>query len=67
MRIHGYLAFIVGICVTVWVCMFVINVQDRQTSEAFQRDTQKIARDTNVRLQTYFDMLLSIKIGRAHV
>ena len=61
MRIHGYLAFIVGICVTVWVCMFVINVQDRQTSEAFQRDTQKIARDTNVRLQTYFDMLLSIK------
>jgi len=61
MRIHGYLAFIVGICVTVWVCMFVLNVQDRQTNEAFQRDTQKIARDTEVRLQTYFDMLLSIK------
>ncbi|MCE3264108.1 MAG: hypothetical protein K0R43_3187 [Pseudoduganella sp.] len=61
MRIHGYLAFIVGICVTVWVCLFVMNVQDRQTTEAFQRDTQKIARDTQVRLQTYFDMLLSIK------
>ena len=61
MRIHGYLAFIVGICVTVWVGMFVVEVQDRQISEAFQRDTQKIARDTNVRLQTYFDMLLSIK------
>ncbi|MGW8394190.1 CHASE domain-containing protein [Pseudoduganella sp. HUAS MS19] len=61
MRIHGYLAFIVGICVTVWVCMFVMNVQDRQTNEAFQRDTQKIARDTQLRLQTYFDMLLSIK------
>ncbi|WP_342117769.1 CHASE domain-containing protein [Pseudoduganella sp. OTU4001] len=61
MRIHGYLAFIVGICVTVWVCMFVVDVQDRQTKEAFQRDTQKIARDTQVRLQTYFDMLLSIK------
>ncbi|MYN05514.1 PAS domain S-box protein [Pseudoduganella sp. DS3] len=61
MRIHGYLAFIVGICVTVWVCMFVIDVQDRQTSETFQRDTQKISRDTQVRLQTYFDMLLSIK------
>ncbi|MTW10821.1 PAS domain S-box protein [Pseudoduganella eburnea] len=61
MRIHGYLAFIVGICVTVWVCLFVMNVQDRQASEAFQRDTQKIARDTQTRLQTYFDMLLSIK------
>lgn len=61
MRIHGYLAFIVGICVTVWVCMFVMDVQDRQTSEAFHRDTQKIARDTRIRLQTYFDMLLSIK------
>ena len=61
MRLHGYLAFIVGICVTVWVCLFVVNVQDRQASEAFQRDTQKIARDTQLRLQTYFDMLLSIK------
>ncbi|WP_083941007.1 CHASE domain-containing protein [Pseudoduganella violaceinigra] len=61
MRLHGYLAFIVGICVTVWVCMFVMNVQDQQTKEAFQRDTQKIAHDTQVRLQTYFDMLLSIK------
>jgi PAS domain S-box-containing protein len=38
-----------------------MHVQDQQTSEAFQRDTQKIARDTQVRLQTYFDMLLSIK------
>lgn len=61
MRIHGYLAFIVGICVTVWVCLFVMNAQDRQSTEAFQRDTQKIAHDTQVRLQTYFDMLLSIK------
>lgn len=61
MRIHGYLAFIVGICVTVWVCLFVMKVQDRQANEAFQRDTQKIARDTQMRLQTYFDMLLSIK------
>ncbi len=61
MRIHGYLAFIVGLCVTAWVCTFVVHVQDRQTQEAFQRDTQKIARDTQVRLQTYFDMLLSIK------
>jgi PAS domain S-box-containing protein len=41
--------------------MFVMDVQDRQASEAFQRDTQKIARDTQIRLQTYFDMLLSIK------
>jgi PAS domain S-box-containing protein len=41
--------------------MFVMNEQDRQASEAFQRDTHKIARDTQIRLQTYFDMLLSIK------
>ncbi|MGO4378215.1 sensor histidine kinase [Pseudoduganella sp. RAF53_2] len=61
MRIHGYLAFIVGICITVWVCMFVTNQQDRESAAAFQRDTEKVARDTEQRLKTYFDTLLSIK------
>ena len=61
MRIHGYLAFIVGICITTWVCLFVMEQQDRQASAAFQRDTEKIARDTEQRLKIYFDTLLSIK------
>ncbi|UTY58082.1 CHASE domain-containing protein [Massilia sp. erpn] len=61
MRIHGYLAFLVGVCVTVWVCLFVMEVQDQQIRNGFQRDTEKVARDTTLRLQTYFDMLLSIK------
>jgi PAS domain S-box-containing protein len=61
MRIHGYLAFIVGICITAWVCLFVMEQQDRQAAAAFQRDTEKIARDTEQRLKIYFDTLLSIK------
>ncbi|SFU37113.1 CHASE domain-containing protein [Pseudoduganella namucuonensis] len=61
MRIHGFLAFAVGICITVWVCLFVSEAQEHNLRSNFQRDTDKIARDTAVRLQTYFDMLLSIK------
>jgi PAS domain S-box-containing protein len=61
MRTHGYLAFVVGIFITAWVCLFVMKEQDRQASEAFQRDTEKIARDTQQRLKAYFDTLLSIK------
>ncbi|MRV71202.1 hypothetical protein GJ700_05645 [Duganella sp. FT92W] len=61
MRIHGYLAFILGLCVTVWVCLFVADAQQQLVRANFQRDADKIARDTSVRLQTYFDMLLSIK------
>jgi signal transduction histidine kinase len=61
LRIHGYLAFVVGICITVWVCLFVADAQQHNLRTSFQRDTDKIARDTSVRLQTYFDTLLSIK------
>ncbi len=61
MRIHGYLAFLLGLCVTVWVCLFVAGAQQQLVRANFQRDADKIARDTSVRLQTYFDMLLSIK------
>jgi PAS domain S-box-containing protein len=61
MRTHGYLAFIVGICLTVWTCVMVGDAQDAQLRSNFERDSDKVASDTNVRLQTYFDMLLSIK------
>ncbi|GAB2851909.1 hypothetical protein GCM10027277_20310 [Pseudoduganella ginsengisoli] len=61
MRIHGYLAFLLGLCVTVWVCLFVADAQQQIVRTNFQRDADKIARDTSIRLQTYFDMLLSIK------
>ena len=61
LRIHGYLAFVVGICITVWICLFVADAQEQNLRTNFQRDTDKIARDTSVRLQTYFDTLLSIK------
>ncbi|MES2150585.1 MAG: CHASE domain-containing protein [Pseudomonadota bacterium] len=61
MRAHGYIAFIVGICLTAWTCVLVSDVQQAQLRSDFQRDTGKLASDTNVRLQTYFDMLLSLK------
>ena len=61
MRTQGYLAFVIGICLTVWSCMQVLEAQQARIQSSFQRDTEKIASDTNVRLQTYFDMLLSIK------
>jgi PAS domain S-box-containing protein len=61
MRTHGYLAFVVGIFITAWVCLFVMDEQDRQAAATFQRDTDKIARETQQRLKVYFDTLLSIK------
>ena len=61
MRTQGYLAFVIGICLTVWTCMQVLDAQQARIQSNFQRDTEKIASETNVRLQTYFDMLLSIK------
>jgi PAS domain S-box-containing protein len=61
MRTHGYLAFAVGICLTVWTCILVNDAQEAQLRIDFERDTEKVASDTRVRLQTYFDMLLSIK------
>ncbi|MDQ1923006.1 CHASE domain-containing protein [Massilia pseudoviolaceinigra] len=61
MRTQGYLAFVVGICLTMWTCVAVLDAQQARISAIFQRDADKVASDTNVRLQTYFDMLLSIK------
>ncbi|WP_175048126.1 CHASE domain-containing protein [Duganella vulcania] len=61
MRSRGYLAFIVGICVTAATCGFVVMTQRQQVQANFQRDADKVAHDTEVRLQTYFDVLLAIK------
>ena len=61
MRIHGYLAFVAGICLTAWSCIQLLDAQQAHIRATFQHDTDKVASDTNVRLQTYFDMLLSIK------
>jgi len=61
MRTQGYLAFVVGVCLTVWSCLLVADAQQNRLRNNFQRDTEKVASDTNVRLQIYFDMLLSIK------
>ena len=61
MRSRGLLAFATGICVTVGICYVVATEQRAQVRANFQRDADKVTRDTEVRLQTYFDMLLSIK------
>ena len=60
-RIYGYLAFALGICLTVWTCVLVSNAQDARIRNNFQRDADKVANNTQVRLQTYFDMLMSLK------
>lgn len=60
-RTYGYLAFAIGICLTVWTCILVSNAQDARIRSNFQRDADKVASDTRVRLQTYFDMLMSLK------
>ena len=60
-RTYGYLAFAVGICLTLWTCFLVGNAEDARIRGNFQRDADKVATDTQVRLQTYFDMLISIK------
>ncbi|HWW69962.1 MAG TPA: CHASE domain-containing protein [Duganella sp.] len=61
MRTRGLLAFVIGICVTIATCYVVATEQRAQVRANFQRDADKVTRDTEVRLQTYFDMLLSIK------
>jgi signal transduction histidine kinase len=61
MRTRGLLAFVLGLCLTGAVCMVVVDAQQQQIRNNFQRDTDKIARDTAVRMQTYFDMLLGIR------
>jgi signal transduction histidine kinase len=60
-RTNGYLAFAIGICITVWTCLMVVDAQDAQIRSNFARDTEKVATDTTARLRTYFDMLLSLK------
>lgn len=60
-RTYGYLAFALGICLTIWTCILVSNAQDARIRNNFQRDADKVASDTQVRLQTYFDMLMSLK------
>ena len=66
MRTQGYLAFAAGICLTVWSCMQVRDAQQASIRATFARDTEKIASDANVRLQIYFDMLLSLYINEDH-
>ena len=61
MRAHGYLAFAVGICLTAWACLFAMQNQDRQVADRFAHDMDKVARDTEARLKTYFDTLLAIR------
>ncbi|HEX8406213.1 MAG TPA: CHASE domain-containing protein, partial [Duganella sp.] len=61
MRSRGLPAFALGICVTIGICFVVATEQREQVRANFQRDADKVTRDTEVRLQTYFDMLLSIK------
>ncbi|MBB3220936.1 CHASE domain-containing protein [Pseudoduganella umbonata] len=61
MRAQGYLAFAVGICLTAWACLFAMETQDRQIADRFSHDTDKVARDTEARLKTYFDTLLAIR------
>ena len=61
MRTQGYLAFVAGICLTIWTCLLVMGAQQATIRSNFLRDTEKVASDTNVRLQIYFDMILSIK------
>lgn len=60
-RTNGYLAFALGICITIWTCFSVVDAQDAQIRGNFARDTEKVATDTSARLRTYFDMLLSLK------
>ncbi|SHN41127.1 Signal transduction histidine kinase [Duganella sacchari] len=62
MRGRGYLAFFVGICLTAWTCFFVMEEQQKQQVRAsFQRDAEKVARDTQSRLAIYFDTLHGMK------
>jgi CHASE1-domain containing sensor protein len=61
LRLNGYLAFAIGICITIWTCLVVMDAQDAQIRSNFARDTDKVSADTSARLRTYFDMLLSLE------
>ena len=60
-RLNGYLAFVIGICITIWTCLAVTNAQNAHIRSNFARDTDKVSADTSARLRTYFDVLLSLK------
>jgi signal transduction histidine kinase len=66
MRKHGYIAFIVGLCLTAALCLFVSGEQQRQRRDVFRRDADKISHATEVRLRTYFDMLYALRAMYAH-
>ena len=61
LKLNGYVAFVIGICITVWTCLLVMDAQDAHIRNNFARDTDKVAADTSARLRTYFDVLLSLK------
>lgn len=61
LKSRGYLAFIVGLCLTAATCQIVLTAQQHQIRNNFERDAEKVVRDTENRLQTYFDMLLALK------
>jgi len=61
LKSRGYLAFIVGICLTAATCQIVLTAQQHQIRNNFERDAEKVVRDTENRLQTYFDVLLALK------
>jgi signal transduction histidine kinase/CHASE1-domain containing sensor protein len=61
MRLTVVMVFAAGICVTACACLLTVREQDRRSAAAFERDAGRIARDANIRLQTYFETLLSIR------
>ncbi|WP_229255404.1 CHASE domain-containing protein [Duganella phyllosphaerae] len=61
MRTRGLAALAVGLTLTGTLCYLVHADQRAQMETRFQRDTDKVARDTAARLQTCFDVLLGYK------
>ncbi|MGV7211456.1 CHASE domain-containing protein [Oxalobacteraceae bacterium A2-2] len=61
LRVRAYAAFLAGLSLTAWTAMFVMDAQQQQVRNEFQRDADKVMRDTSVRLQTYFDILHALK------
>lgn len=61
LKSRGYLAFFIGLCLTAATCQIVLTAQQHQIRSNFERDAEKVVRDTENRLQTYFDVLLAIK------
>jgi CHASE1-domain containing sensor protein len=61
MRARGLFAFAAGICLTGAICWVTWADQAGHARADFQRDTERIVRDTEVRLQTYFDILHGVR------